>query len=101
MTNTNIIEFISIIHNIDVKKLKKTEQKGFTRYQILNLCGMDTNRWNYKKINECIDMGFLKRVKDNPPEFLPEKGNIWDFWKKTPQGRESKKMIAEHVAVFE
>lgn len=101
MNKTDLIDFLPSIHNIDNKKPKKIGQLGYSKYQILKSCKLDPSKGNYTKVNECIDIGFLKQVNDNPPEFTPDKNKIWNFWKNTPSGQECKKMIGHHVAVFE
>lgn len=101
MNETEILKFLPNIHNIDYKILNKDEQKGFTKYQILNSCDLLTNQKNCKKIDECVDMGFLKQVNNNPPEYIPDKNKIWSFWKKTPVGEECKNMIKEHINLID
>lgn len=101
MKRKDILEFIPIIHEMNPKKMKKIGQKGFSKYQILKSCDLRTNQNNYNKIDECIVMGFLIEVNDNPPEFIPDKNKIWSFWKKTPTGIICKNMIKNHLALFE
>ncbi len=101
MNKNDIVKFLPSIHNMDTKEPKKRGLIGYSKYQILKICNEDINKGNYKKVNECIDMGFLKKVNDDPPEFIPDKNKIWKFWKNTPSGQESKKMIGQHLAVFE
>ena len=101
MNKNDLVEFLPGIHNMDKKKPKKIGQTGYSKYQVLKICNVDPSKGNYKKVNECIDMGFLTQVNDNPPEFLPDKNKIWSFWKSTPSGKECKRMIEDHAAVFE
>lgn len=101
MKRKDLLEFLPNIHNMNPKKIKKIGQKGFSKYQILKACCLDPSQGNYKKINECIDMGFLVEVNDNPPEYIPNENKIWSFWKKTPAGEECKNMIKKHAALFE
>lgn len=101
MNKNDLIELLPRIHNLNMKSLKKKGQKGFTKYQVLTKIGIEPNTNNYRKLTECIDMGFLVLVNDNPPEYKPDRDKIWDFWKQTPSGSECKKMIEGHVVTFE
>lgn len=99
MNKNDIIEFLPTLHNMQYRIEKG--QKGLTKYQLCKALKMGPSRSDYTKINECIIMGLIKQVNDNPPEFLPDKNKIWEFWKNTPAGQESIKMIGDHAAVFE
>lgn len=101
MNKNDLVEFLPWLHNIEVKKVRKMGQRGLTKYQILKYAGIDPSKHNYGKLNECIEMGFLKRVNDNPPEFIPDQENIWNFWKGTPSGQQCKAMMENHAVVLE
>lgn len=100
MNKTDILSILPAIHNIDKKKMKHGEN-GFSKYQVLKILKLDNSKGNYKKINDCIDMGFLSQVNHNPPEFLPDREKIWKFWNETPIGIEAKKMLEDHAVVLE
>lgn len=99
MNNSDLLEFLPCLHCIDkeeIKNIQKEGQRGFTKYQILKLLSINTSTQNYGKLNECIVKGFLKCVNDNPPQFLPDKDKIWEFWKETGFGAKCMEMVGEH-----
>jgi hypothetical protein len=101
MNRKDLVGFLPLLHSInekEIKNLQKAGQKGLGRYQILRFLKRDTAQLKqaYSIINECIDMGLLKRVNDNPPEFLPEKEKIWKLWKETPCGIKCIEMVNNH-----
>lgn len=89
MNEVDLIKFLPGIYNL-INKPK-------TRYDILKTLGMQTSTQNYKKIEECIDMGFLKRDKSSSQTFVADRDRIWDFWKKTPLGRKVLEMIDDQT----
>jgi hypothetical protein len=94
MNKNDLIEFLPWIHNLDQKR-------GMSKYEILKRMNIDTSKHNYRKIAECIDMGFLRQVSNNPPEFVPDREKIWNFWRETPSGLQCKNMIEDHAVVLE
>lgn len=70
-----------------------------TRYDILKTLGLSTSTQNYKKIDECIAMGFLKKKNSSPETFVADRGVIWDSWKKTPMGKKILDMISDNTIV--
>lgn len=104
MNKSDLLEFIPSLHNIDEKEIKniqKDGQKGLTKYQILKLLCLESNQGNYKKLNECIVVGLLKCVNDNPPQFLPDRDRIWEFWNENPVGSQCMEMMKRHTVILE
>lgn len=80
MNEIDIIRILPALYNLI--------NKPMTRYDILKKLGLQPNTArNYKKIDECIDMGFLKKEDPSKQFFVADKERIWDFWKKTPSGK--------------
>lgn len=93
----DILKLLPGLHGMNNKK-------GYTRYQVLKILGLDIHRSNYRKLTEFAEIGFLIRVDTNPDEtplYIPDKDKIWNFWKNSKQGEDCKKMIEEHSVVLE
>ena len=78
MNQDDLVKILPALYN----KIRKPK----SRYEILKILGIPTSTQNYKKIDECRDMGFLKC--DTPNQFTADRERIWDFWNKTPIGKE-------------
>ena len=80
MNEMDIIRILPALYNLISKPM--------TRYDILKKLGLQPNTArNYKKIDECIDMGFLKKKDPSTQLFVADRERIWRFWKQTPIGK--------------
>lgn len=101
MKKTDIITLLPVLHNLDIGKYKEKKAKGLNKYQLIRILFDEGRSGNYyAKIEELIDMGFLEKVNDKPPEFIPDKVKIWEFFEETPIGDEILDMVRDHKPLF-
>ncbi len=93
MKELELVRLLPRLHDLNSKH-------SLTRYDIIKQIGFEMRTLSYSKLDECIEMGFLKQVGENPPTFIPDKNKIWDFWKGTPFGETLMKMVEDHEVVF-
>ena len=91
MNEVDLARFLPAIYNlIDRPK---------TRYDILKTLKLQPSTQNYRKIDECIDMGFLKKKNLNPQTFIADRERIWEFWKKAPIGKVVLEMVSDRTVL--
>jgi len=97
MNEIDLIRLLPTVYNL-IDKPK-------TRYDILRtleketITKVGTRDRDYRKVDELIEMGFLKKKNTKPPTFVADKEAIWEFWKKTPIGKIIVEMFSDRTVL--
>lgn len=88
LVRINLIKFLPMIYTKITKPM--------SRYEILKKIGLPPNmQQNYKKIDEWIELGILRRDDDSIDKFVADKKRIWEIFKGSVFGKDFIDMIQD------